>query len=430
VVGAAVTGALGFNNGRELEKSRNTVVEAIGSARGIACPRVNPTTRPLRICLVYDCLYPWTVGGAEHWYRQFAEGLAAAGHEVTYLTRRQWGRDDAPALLGINVIAVSKREPLYTEDGRRRIGEAVRFGAGVLRHLRRNPGRYDVVHTAAFPYFSLLAANAARRRDSFRLVVDWHEIWTLGYWQEYLGPALGHVGYRIQRACIRVPQHANCYAKLHVDRLRAEGLDGPIMLIEGMYTGDMEPKPVRDADPLVIFAGRHIPEKRVPALVPALVEARRRLPELQGLIFGDGPERDEVRRQIAAHQASEWLQAPGFVESAVLDSAMGRAMCIVLPSRREGYGMIVIEAAAYGTPSVVVDDPDSAATERIEEDVNGVIAASVDPADLAEAIVRIAEAGRPLRDRTSQWFADHAASLSLEGSMQKLLDDYAESVRS
>lgn len=429
-MGAAVTGALEFNNGRELGKSRNTSFEAIGSLGRIACGRVSAPSRPLRICLVYDCLYPWTVGGAEHWYRQFAEGLAAAGHEVTYLTRRQWGTEDAPALEGINVVAVSKREPLYTDDGRRRIVEAVRFGAGVLRHLRRNPGRYDVVHTAAFPYFSLLAAHVARRRDDFRLVVDWHEVWTLGYWQEYLGPLAGQVGYRIQRACIRVPQHANCYAKLHIDRLRSEGLRGPILLIEGMYTGDMEPKPVRDADPLVIFAGRHIPEKRVPALVPALVEARRRLPGLQALIFGDGPERTEVRRQIAEHHAAEWLSAPGFVEAAVLESAMGRAACIVLPSRREGYGMIVIEAAAYGTPSVVVADPDSAAVERIEEGVNGVIAASVEPADLAAAIVEVAEAGRPLRDRTSRWFADHAASLSLEGSMEKLLDDYADSVRS
>lgn len=386
--------------------------------------------RPLRICLVYDCLYPWTVGGAEHWYRQFAEGLAAAGHEVTYLTRRQWGETDAPNLPGVRVIAVSKREPLYTDDGRRRIGEAVRFGAGVLRHLHRNPGRYDVVHTAAFPYFSLLAARVAARRDDFRLVVDWHEVWTLGYWQEYLGPLLGRVGHQIQRRCIRVPQNANCYAALHVDRLRSEGLRGPVYLIEGMYTGDMEPKPVRDADPLVIFAGRHIPEKRVPALIPALVKAREQIPGLQARLFGDGPERDEVRRQIAEHHASDWLGAPGFVDPAILDDAMARALCVVLPSRREGYGMIVIEAAAYGTPSVVVADPDSAAVERIDEGVNGVVAASVDPDDLAAAIVRVAEAGRPLRDSTSRWFAENAQRLSLSTSMQELLDGYADSARS
>ena len=43
-----------------------------------------------------------------------------------------------------------------------------------------------------------------------------------------------------------------------------------------------------------MFAGRHIPEKRVPALVPALALARERIPELRGEILGDGPEREQV----------------------------------------------------------------------------------------------------------------------------------------
>ncbi len=51
----------------------------------------------MRICLIYDCLFPYTVGGAERWYRDLAERLAAAGHEVTYLTLRQW---DAGARAG------------------------------------------------------------------------------------------------------------------------------------------------------------------------------------------------------------------------------------------------------------------------------------------------------------------------------------------
>ena len=65
---------------------------------------------------------------------------------------------------------------------------------------------------------------------------------------------------------------------------------------------------------------------------------------------------------------------------------MGRAMCMVLPSRREGYGLVVIEAAARGTPSVVVEGPDNAAVELIEEGVNGVVAASASAEDLAAAI--------------------------------------------
>jgi hypothetical protein len=45
----------------------------------------------VRVCLVYDCLFPHTVGGGERWYRALAERLAADGHQVTYLTLRRQG---------------------------------------------------------------------------------------------------------------------------------------------------------------------------------------------------------------------------------------------------------------------------------------------------------------------------------------------------
>src|SRR6202035_578610 len=125
----------------------------------------------MRICIVYDCLFPYTVGGAERWYRSLAERLAGAGHQVTYLTLRQWEAGEARAIPGVNVIAVGPRMQLYAH-GRRRIAPPLVFGAGVLWHLLRHGRRYDVIHTCAFPYFSLLAAALLRPLWRFELVVD------------------------------------------------------------------------------------------------------------------------------------------------------------------------------------------------------------------------------------------------------------------
>src|SRR3954453_8978938 len=148
----------------------------------------------MRICLVYDCLYPWTVGGAERWYRNLGERLAADGHEVTYLTLRQWERDEPPRGPGGNVVAVGPRLKFYTEDGRRPTLPPLVFGAGVLWHLLRRGRRYEVVHTASFPYFSLLAAAAARPLGRYRIVCDWHEAWSREYWRSYLGRIGGWIG--------------------------------------------------------------------------------------------------------------------------------------------------------------------------------------------------------------------------------------------
>ena len=117
---------------------------------------------------------------------------------------------------------------LYAAEGRRRILPPLVFGLGVLLHLLRPRNRYDVVHTASFPYFSLLAAAVARRPRGFRLVVDWHEVWSREYWSGYLGAVGGRIGHLVQALCLRVPQRAFCFSKMHGARLREGGVRGPV----------------------------------------------------------------------------------------------------------------------------------------------------------------------------------------------------------
>ncbi|MDP9345670.1 MAG: glycosyltransferase [Actinomycetota bacterium] len=384
----------------------------------------------MRICIVYDCLYPWTVGGAERWYRNLAERLVAEGHEVTYLTRLQWGPDTMPQLRGVRVLAVSRAEPLYGADGNRRVGQALRFGRGVLGHLLRHGRRYDVVHTASFPYFSVLAAAAARARHRYALLVDWHEVWSWSYWRTYLGLPGGLAGYAVQLACVHVSQRAFCFSRLHGDRLVAEGLRGAVTMLTGEYAGDLTPPKPNNAEARVVFAGRHIPEKRAPAMVPAVALARAAVPGLRGTVFGDGPERHAVCAAIAREGMEGVVDAPGFVDADEVDAALRSALCMLLPSSREGYGMVVVEAASRGTPSIVVHGEDNAAVELVEDGVNGVLARSAAPEDLAEAIVRVHRAGFAMRASTCAWFAANAQRLSLGTSLDRVAEAYADSARS
>jgi len=405
----------------------------------------------MRICVVYDCLFPYTVGGAERWYRNLAERLAAEGHEVTYITLRQWERGarrgPRPSKRGgrrglrrswrgarrrpdldvdprVQVIAVGPRMALYTESGRRRIAPPLVFGAGVLWHLLRHGRRYEVVHTCAFPYFSLLAAALVRPLGGFGLVVDWHEVWSADYWREYLGPLGGAIGQAVQRLCARVPQRAFCFSRLHAARLLAEGLRGAPTVLEGEYAGSLEPPIPRAAEPVVVFAGRLIPEKRSPLAVAAFARAAARVEGLRGEFYGDGPEREALAAAIVERGVQDVASAPGFVEAAALDGALRRALCMLSTSSREGYGMVVVEASAHAVPSVVVAGADNAAVELVQEGVNGFVAADDDPETIAAAIVRVHEAGMALRESTARWFAENAQRLSLESSLRQVLVGY------
>jgi glycosyltransferase involved in cell wall biosynthesis len=379
----------------------------------------------MRICIVYDCLFPYTVGGAERWYRNLSERLAAEGHDVTYLTLRQWATGERGEVDGVRVVSAGPRMELYAPSGRRRVLPPLVFGAGVLGHLLRHGRRYDVVHTASFPYFSLLAAALVRRLGRFRLVVDWHELWSREYWLEYLGPLGGRIGLAVQALCLRVPQRAFCFSNLHARRLREAPVNGELSVLEGEYAGSLEPHDPVPAEPVVVFAGRHIPEKRVPTLVPALALARKRIPELRGEIYGDGPERDEVVRLRAESGLDGALEVHGFVAAERVEQALRRAMCMVLPSSREGYGLVVVEAAALGTPSVVVAGPDNAAVDLVHDGENGFVAPSDSPEDLAAAIERVHDGGHALRERTAAWFRANARRLSLESSLERVVAVYA-----
>jgi glycosyltransferase involved in cell wall biosynthesis len=375
----------------------------------------------VRIAIVYDCLYPHTVGGAERWYRSLAERLALR-HQVTYITRRQWNRrgvPDAPA--GVRVVAVSGGAQLYTASGRRSIIPPLRFGGGVLGHLLRHRRDYDVVHTCAFPYFPLIAAQLAAAVGGPPVVADWLETWSDQYWRSYLGGLRGRVGAGVQRLCMRLTTQACVLSDLQAARLVESGYRGEPLILRGIYAGHTEPvKSEPHREPLVVYVGRHIPEKRVSAIPAAIAAARVRIPGLRAVIFSDGPERSRVVSEIQRLGLQEVVRCPGFMPWEDIDNALRRALCLLLPSEREGYGLVVVEAAARGTPSIVVRAPDNAATELIAHGENGWIADGAEPPALAAAIEAVHAAGPALVQRTRAWFAENAPRLLLDTTINQL----------
>jgi len=319
---------------------------------------------------------------------------------------------------------VAPAEELYGPDGNRRIGQALRFGRGVLGHLLRHGREYDRVHFETSPYFGVLAAGLARRVGRYRLAVDWAEVWSDHYWNVYLGGAQGRIAGAVQRAAIHVRQDAFCFSELHARRLREHGLRGEVTVLRGLADLPVRRPVPQPAEPLVVFAGRHIPEKNAPAVVGAVVEARRRVPGLRAVIFGDGPQLGDVRAAIAAHDAEPFIEAPGFVDDDVVQQTLARAACLLLPSVREGYGMIVIEAASLGVPSVLVRAEDNSSTDHIAEGVNGFVVGDLTPATLAGGVVAAWSGGPALRESTADWYAAHAEELNIATSLRRVVARY------
>ena len=214
-------------------------------------------------------------------------------------------------------------------------------------------------------------------------------------------------------------------SRLHAERLAAEGYRGEPVVLPGIYAGPTEVGLVNDVDPsLVVYAGRHVREKRLDALVRGFSRARERRPELRLAIYGDGPERARVETLVRRLELEASIDLAGPRPEQEVAEALARAACLATASEREGYGLIVVEAAAHGTPSVIVEGPENAAGELVREGVNGAVAASPSPEDLADALLRVVEAGQQLRASTARWFAENAEMLTLDRSLELVLQGY------
>lgn len=385
----------------------------------------------MHVCIVYDCIFPWTKGGAERWYRVLADELTRTGHEVTYLTRRQWIDEDKPQIPGVRVLPVSPGGELYDDAGSRRIGPALRFTGGVVAHLARHRKDYDVVHVCQVPVMIVPAVRTVLLGSGVPMGVDWLEVWSAAYWRQYLGVVKGAMAALVQRVAARTSPLAFPISELTARKLRKQGLHGEVHVMPGLVYESLttEPTLVPPELPHVVYVGRHIPDKRVSAVPAAVAAARDRLPGLTATILGDGPSRPDVLAEVDRLGLRDIVGVPGFVSEEEMDATVRSSTCLLFPSGREGYGLVVVEAAARGTPSVVVAGDDNAAAELVEEGINGVIAVSAAPEVLAAAVVRTHNGGSELRASTARWFADGADTRSVRSSAQLIMGVYEEQTR-
>jgi glycosyltransferase involved in cell wall biosynthesis len=231
----------------------------------------------------------------------------------------------------------------------------------------------------------------------------------------------------VQQACVVMPHTAYCFSRLHAQRLVDAGYTGTPVLLPGLYSGPIEPTPAKDVDPeLVVYAGRHVQEKRVDQLVRGFARAREDDPRLRLELYGDGPLRPYVEELSRSLRLDSSLVLHGRRPEEEVEETIARAACLATASEREGYGLVVVEAAAHGTPSVVVAGPENAATELVQDGVNGVVSPDASPESLARAMARVIAAGPALRESTAEWFAENARTLRIDGSLELVVEGYAQ----
>lgn len=374
------------------------------------------------ICIIYDCLFPCTHGGAERWYRCLADQLVDEGAHVTYVTRRQWA-NSPPPWDHVEVVAVSSEGRLYDDSGTRRTGPALSFGIGTFAWMIRHRREFDAVVIASFPFFSFLGARSALVGTRVPIFVDYHEVWSRSYWVTYAGRVTGTVGAFIQWLCVKQTRFAQVFTDDGSRRLRAMGFQGDVQVLAGLLTRGNRDRTVNTKVPkipTVLHVGRQVRHKAV-RQIPLIAESLRQVvPNARFVITSDGPERLALEADVRRRGLTDVVVFAGPVEDEELLRQYANASCTIMPSQREGYGIVVAESVAAGTPVVVADNPENLATKLVENGVNGYV---VEPTveGMTKGILAVLDAGEQLRERSAEWSERHAPQWSMSASAEEMV---------
>jgi glycosyltransferase involved in cell wall biosynthesis len=290
--------------------------------------------------------------------------------------------------------------------------------------MARHRRDFDAVVVASFPFFSLLAIRGALVGAGTPIFVDYFEVWSLRYWRSYAGRITGTLGAIVQRLCIGVTRFAQVFTEEGARRLRSHGFRGDVAVLAGLLAGDRMGNVASSTlpnDPMVLFVGRHVKHKGVRLLPEILAAARVSLPALKMTVVSDGPERVGVESDVKRLGLTEAVMFTGSVSDEELRNLFARASCTVIPSLREGYGIVVAESVSAGTPVVVADNPENLATSLVESGVNGFV---VDPSvrGMSQGIVAAVAAGFALRRSTAEWSAQHSKKKSMDRSADEMVE--------
>jgi len=133
---------------------------------------------------------------------------------------------------------------------------------------------------------------------------------------------------------------------------------------------------------ILINVGRLASEKGHDLLLEAVKELNREMKNWKLLIVGEGPERDNIIRQVKKYELDDRVILTGFVDN--VNDYLVQADLMVHSARIEGFGLVLAEAMAAGLP--VVAAAASNIPEIIRDGEVGLLAEKENPEELAEKI--------------------------------------------
>lgn len=269
-----------------------------------------------------------SAGGSEVYMDLVMRGLADRGHDVTLSAGGPVGE-----------------RPYAVRSAGSTLGQFIKYPFWYLRHRRDFDLVVDVANGLTFytPVF--------RRRATLCVV---HHVHT-EMWSEWFTPAVAAVGRFLERRMMPLLYRSTPFVAVSESTSAAlQGLgveEEQISIVYNATAVPTRPAAPTSATPLFVAVGRLVPHKRFHLLLEQWPEVRAATGgEL--VIIGEGLERDRLEPLL-----TDGARLAGRISEPERNRLLAEATVLLHPSYVEGWGLVVMEAAAQGTPSIGFDVP-------------------------------------------------------------------------
>jgi glycosyltransferase involved in cell wall biosynthesis len=283
-------------------------------------------------------------GGSETYLQRIGAQLADDGVDVTLRTARYEGSSASESVDGVRISRGGGPYTVYIRAGLAMV--AARLGLGPLRHARP-----DVVIDSqnGLPFLARLAFG----RRVIVLVHHCHrDQWPVA------GRVLSRVGWFVESRLSPRLHRRNQYVTVSLPSVRdlADlGVDGGRVAVVRNGLDAAPPQTLtaqRCATPRVVVLSRLVPHKQIEDALDAVAQLLPRVPDLHLDVVGGGWWQDRLLAHAQRLGIAEAVTFHGHVDDDTKHAVVQRSWVHVLPSRKEGWGLAVIEAAQHAVPTL------------------------------------------------------------------------------
>ena len=286
------------------------------------------------ICNWKDLAHP-RAGGAEVYTQELARRWVAGGNRVTLLTSCIDGRPDEEFVDGVRVVRRGGRTTVYRAAERWFASCGERFDLVI-----------DEVNTRPF--------GCAQWPGTDRVVALVHQVAREIWRHEVPFPAALVGRYVLEPRWLQSLRDVPVVtvSASSADSLRHYGIRDVTVLPQGCTLPVHRPQVRKEADPTFVFVGRMAPVKQPFHVLQAFEDVRRYLPRAKLWMIGTGPLLDRLMAQTRPG-----VQFFGRLSEDEKFNRMAAAHALIVTSIREGWGLVVSEAAAVGTRAIAYATP-------------------------------------------------------------------------